>query len=50
MKQILLDREYTDESLLDLESHIEDVLDKVPVDESGFRNGTFRVVIEYRDE
>jgi len=51
---IIFDKHYTDEDLIDLEHHIWNMLNdniaEIPVNEHGFREGTFRVTIEWIEE
>lgn len=53
-KVILFEKEYDDESLIDLQEHIYYVLEEgdydLPTDKYGFRRGTFKVIIEWTDE
>lgn len=48
---IIFDKEYSDESMIDLEGHIADALSdnvvEIPRDMYGFLTGTFRVTIEW---
>ncbi len=48
---IIFDKEYSDESLVDLEGHMADALSdnvgEIPRDMYGFLTGTFRVTIEW---
>jgi hypothetical protein len=46
---IIFDKEYSDESLIDLAEDIEYAVDlaEIPKDEYNFRQGTFRVTIEW---
>lgn len=49
----LMERKYSDEELIDLEQHIYDVINEshdLPVDEYGFRIGTFRVQISWEND
>lgn len=53
MSKILFQKDYSDESLIDLESDIcwlSEEADDIPKDEWGFRAGTFRVTIEWFPE
>ena len=51
---IIFDRDYSDESLVDLEQHLMDVIYddslNIPQDEYGFRKGVFKVTISWEDE
>lgn len=44
---VVLDKEYTGESILDLESHIQDLLDNLPKDDHGFVDGTLHITIRH---
>lgn len=49
----LMERKYCDEELVDLEQHIYDAINEshdLPVDEYGFRLGTFRVHIKWEND
>lgn len=51
---LLLDKVYSDESLVDLANDCEDALmnlpEKIPVDEYGFRKGRFTVQMFWEDD
>jgi len=50
-KKIVFDKEYSDESIIDLPEDIEWMdLDGIDPDESGFRPGTFHVTITWSPE
>jgi hypothetical protein len=51
---IIFEHTYSDESLIDLEQHLMDVIYdedlNLPQDEHGFRKGGFKVTVEWSDE
>ena len=49
MRTVLLKKEYSAESLLDAEQDIQESLanDIIPVDDSGFAQGTFTITVEW---
>jgi hypothetical protein len=51
---IVFDRHYSEESLIDIDEDIRWALEKdiaeIPKDKHGFRQGTFRVTIEWSNE
>lgn len=51
---IIFEREYSDESLIDLDEHLQDAIYdeslNLPQDEYGFRRGSFSVIVVWTDE
>jgi hypothetical protein len=45
--KILIENTYCSESIVDIEQHIFDCIDDLPVDEHGFFEGNIKVVVYY---
>lgn len=53
MKKTIFCKVYCDESTMDLPEDIGNAIDEdhgIPVDEHGFRKGSFKVTVEWSDE
>ena len=47
--KIILNKEYSAESIIDLDDDINDAMQGLPKDENGFEKGDFQVMIVFRE-